>query len=73
MRRMVLLAGSGQIDRGFGIPARAAKLTGGRAVTVRIELGAIAAHAIAEPVADYIVFVEAKSLTFHGGKIPAGK
>ncbi len=73
LRRMVLLAGSGHIDRGFGIPARAAKLTGGKAVTVRIELGAIAAHAIAEPVADYIVFVEAKSLTFHDRKFPPVK
>lgn len=68
VRRMVILAGSGHIDRGFGIPARTAKLTGGKVATVRIEVGATAAHAIAEPVSDFIVFIEAQSLTFHGGK-----
>jgi uncharacterized iron-regulated protein len=33
VRRMVVLAGSGHIERGFGIPARAVKRSGGKAVT----------------------------------------
>jgi uncharacterized iron-regulated protein len=40
LRRLVILAGSGHVDRGFGIPARAAKLAGGKAVTVHIDVGA---------------------------------
>ena len=40
LRRIVVLAGSGHIDRGFGIPARLAKRTKGKVATVRIFLGA---------------------------------
>ncbi len=40
LRRLVVLAGSGHIDRGFGIPDRAAGLVGGKAMTVKIVLGA---------------------------------
>jgi len=36
LRRMVILAGSGHIDRGFWHPWRAARLTGGKALTVKI-------------------------------------
>jgi uncharacterized iron-regulated protein len=56
LRRMVVLAGSGHIDRGFGIPDRAARRTGGRAVTVRIEVGEDAAQA-GEAVTDYTIVV----------------
>ena len=58
LRRLVILAGSGHIDRGFGIPARAAKLTGGKAVTVSIEIGKYPAQSVGEPVTDFIVFVD---------------
>jgi uncharacterized iron-regulated protein len=39
IRRMVVLAGSGHIERGFGIPRRAAKRTGGKVLTVTTVLG----------------------------------
>lgn len=56
VRRLVVLAGSGHIDRGFGIPDRAAKRSGGKVVTVRIEVGSDPDKA-PEPVADYVVIV----------------
>ena len=40
LKRMVVIAGSGHIERGFGIPMRAAKRTSGRVLTVKIEVGA---------------------------------
>lgn len=58
IRRMVVLAGSGHIDHGFGIPLRAVKRTGETALTVNIQLGAPSEKATAEPVTDYIVFAE---------------
>jgi uncharacterized iron-regulated protein len=57
LRRMVVLAGSGHIERGFGIPARAAKRTGGKAVTVRIEVGGDPDKLLAEPTTDYLIVV----------------
>jgi uncharacterized iron-regulated protein len=57
LRRLVILAGSGHIDRGFGIPARAAKRTGGKVVTIHIEVGTDPKKATAKPVADYTVIV----------------
>ena len=53
LRRMVILAGSGHIDRGFGIPWRAARRTGGKALTVKIVVGA----APTEAVTDFVVVV----------------
>jgi uncharacterized iron-regulated protein len=58
LRRMVIVAGSGHIDRGFGIPERAAKQTGGRVATIHIEQGGDPAKKAPEPVADYVVYVE---------------
>jgi uncharacterized iron-regulated protein len=58
LRRLVVLAGSGHIDRGFGIPARAARRTGGTAATLHIEVGGDAKEAIADGVADFIVIVK---------------
>lgn len=55
LRRMVVLAGSGHIDHGFGIPDRAARRTGGKAVTIRIEIGGDPEKALANPVTDYLV------------------
>ena len=54
LRRLVILAGSGHIDHGFGIPLRAARRTGGKALTVKIEVGTMAP---AEPVTDFVVRV----------------
>jgi hypothetical protein len=58
LRRLVILAGSGHVDRGFGIPARVAKLTGGKVATVHIDVGAGPARAAADPVADFTVVVK---------------
>lgn len=58
LRRMVILAGSGHIDRGFGIPQRLIKRTGGKAATVKIEVvGEKPAPREGEPVADFTVLV----------------
>jgi uncharacterized iron-regulated protein len=57
LRRMVVLAGSGHVERGFGIAARAAKRTGGKAVTVRVEVGGDPEKVKADPAADYVVIV----------------
>jgi uncharacterized iron-regulated protein len=58
LRRLVVLAGSGHIDRGFGIPNRAAKQTGGKVATVHVEVGGDPAKAFAEPLADYVIVVK---------------
>ena len=55
LRRLVVLAGRGPIDRGFGIPDRAAKETGGKVATVHVDVGGDPAKAFAEPVADYVI------------------
>ncbi len=54
LRRLVILAGSGHIDRGFGIPLRAARRTGGKALTVKIEYGP---QPSADTVTDFVVLV----------------
>ena len=56
VRRMVILAGSGHIERGFGIPARAAKRTGGKVVTVGIAVGA--EEKKGDAVTDFVVTVK---------------
>lgn len=58
LRRMVVLAGSGHIERGFGIPARAVKRTGGKAITVSIVVGAKPETAVADPVTDFVLVVK---------------
>ena len=57
LRRMVVLAGSGHIDRGFGIPQRAAKRSGGRVMTVRVLLGGEVEAIAKDPQADFVVIV----------------
>ncbi|HYT92707.1 MAG TPA: ChaN family lipoprotein, partial [Gemmataceae bacterium] len=54
VRRLVVLAGSGHIDRGFGIPQRAAKRTGGKVLTVTI---AFDGDKRGEPTTDFVVVV----------------
>jgi uncharacterized iron-regulated protein len=58
IRRMVVLAGSGHIERGFGIPMRAARRTGGKVATVRIEVGGDLDKLAAEATTDYVVVVK---------------
>jgi uncharacterized iron-regulated protein len=57
LRRMVILAGSGHIDHGFGIPARAVQRTGGRAATVHLAPGGDPGKLFANPVADYVIVI----------------
>lgn len=57
LRRMIVLAGSGHIDRGFGIPQRAAQRTGGRAATVHIAPGGDADKLFTAPPADFVIIV----------------
>lgn len=56
IRRMLIIAGSGHIERGFGIPNRAAAKTGGRAVTITVRVGTY--EEPKEIVADYVIFAE---------------
>ncbi|MCI0457873.1 MAG: ChaN family lipoprotein [Gemmataceae bacterium] len=56
VRRLVVLAGSGHIDRGFGLPDRAARRTGGKAVTIGIEVGTEPGK-ISDPPTDYVIVV----------------
>lgn len=58
IRRMLLLAGAGHVERGFGIPARTVKRTGGRFAVVRVETGADLDKLTADPAADFIVIVQ---------------
>ena len=58
LRRLVILAGSGHIDRGFGIPARMAKRTKGKVVTVRIFLEGDIEKMKKDPAADFVLMVE---------------
>src|SRR5262249_2104117 len=58
LKRMVILAGNGHIDRGFGIPARAAKRTGGKTATVHLEVGVDPHKAAADAAADFVVVVK---------------
>jgi len=58
LRRLVVLAGSGHIDRGFGIPQRLVKRTGGKSVTVKIEVAEKPGKVEGETVADYTVYVK---------------
>lgn len=57
LRRMVVLAGSGHIDLGFGIPQRAVQRTGGRVATVHLAPGGDASKLFASPPADYVVII----------------
>jgi uncharacterized iron-regulated protein len=58
LRRMVVFAGGGHIERGFGIPDRAVKRTGGKAATVTVQVGAdLAKLSAAAPDADFVVIV----------------
>jgi hypothetical protein len=51
-------AGSGHIERGFGIPDRAAKRTGGKAVTVGVVVGEKREKAEKEAATDFVLIAE---------------
>jgi hypothetical protein len=53
-----VLAGSGHVLRGFGIPDRAAKRIKGKVATVRVEVGGDLAKLSAKPLADFVVVVK---------------
>lgn len=55
LRRLVILAGSGHIEHGFGIPARAARYSGGKAATVGI---VIEGPDVVNPNTDFVVRVQ---------------
>jgi uncharacterized iron-regulated protein len=57
LRRMVVLAGSGHIDLGFGIPQRSVQRTGGKATTVHLAPGGDAGKLFAAPPADFVVII----------------
>jgi uncharacterized iron-regulated protein len=57
LRRMVVLAGSGHIDLGFGIPQRAVQRTGGKYATVHVAPGGDTEKLFASPPADFVVVV----------------
>lgn len=58
LKRMVILAGSGHIDRWFGIPQRNARHSGNRVATVKIELAREKSNQPeGEAVADYLIRV----------------
>jgi hypothetical protein len=54
---MVVLAGSGHIDLGFGIPQRAVQRTGGKAATVHLAPGGDADKLFAAPPTDFVVII----------------
>jgi uncharacterized iron-regulated protein len=58
VRRMVVLAGSGHIERGFGIPLRAARRTGGAAATITVVVDGDLEKLAADAAADYVVVVK---------------
>ena len=56
LKRMIVLAGGGHVEGGFGIPDRAAKYSGGKSVTVGIVIGGVNDQGPQLPV-DYLICV----------------
>jgi uncharacterized iron-regulated protein len=57
LRRLIILAGSGHIDRGFGIPDRAARQMEGQAATVHLRVGGDLEKLRADAPADFVVII----------------
>jgi uncharacterized iron-regulated protein len=57
LRRLVVLAGSGHVERGLGIAAAAVRQGAGKVATVRVEVGEKLEAVMAEPRADFVVIV----------------
>ncbi len=58
LRRLVVLAGSGHVDRGFGIPERVARRIKGKVATIQLVIGGDPDKVPGELVADYTVIVK---------------
>jgi uncharacterized iron-regulated protein len=58
LRRLVVLAGSGHIERGFGIPERTVRRTGGVVLTVGIHFARDHADPLAEPLTDFVIVIQ---------------
>jgi len=56
LKRMIVLAGGGHVEGGFGIPDRAARYSGGKSVTIGIVVGGVNDQGPALPV-DYLICV----------------
>lgn len=56
LRKMIVLAGGGHVEGGFGIPDRAAGYSGGKSVTVGIVVGGVNDHGPNLPV-DFLICV----------------
>jgi uncharacterized iron-regulated protein len=57
LRRLVVLAGSGHVERGLGIAGSALRQGAGKVATVRVEVGEKLETVMAEPRADFVVIV----------------
>ncbi len=57
LRRLVVLAGGGHIERGSGIPDRASKRTGGKVLTVRVRVGGELPGPKEEVTTDFVIVV----------------
>jgi len=57
VHRMVVIAGDGHIAHGFGIPRRAARQTGGRVLTLGVQLGRFVEPT--ELSTDFLIFMDA--------------
>jgi uncharacterized iron-regulated protein len=57
LRRLVVLAGSGHVERGYGIPDRAAQRAGAKAITIKIEAGGEVEKWMREPTTDYLIVI----------------
>jgi uncharacterized iron-regulated protein len=57
LRRLVVLAGSGHVENGFGIPDRAARRADAKALTVRVEAGGDIDKLIREPTTDFLIVI----------------
>ena len=58
LNRMVLIAGSGHIERRFGIPDRVAKLSGGKSVAIRVIQAGEPLEEKGKPLADLAIVLE---------------
>jgi uncharacterized iron-regulated protein len=57
LRRLVVLAGSGHVENGYGIPDRAALRAKAKAATVRIETGGDVDKLMREPTTDFLIVI----------------
>jgi uncharacterized iron-regulated protein len=58
LNRLVVIAGSGHVERRFGIPNRVEKLSGGKAVAVRVIQAGEPLEEKGQPLADLTIILE---------------